>query len=45
MSQKFITMTEKESDRYDIIQDLINKKINGTDASKMIGVSVRQVKR
>ena len=45
MSQKLITMTEKESERYDIIQDLINKKINGTDASKMIGVTVRQVKR
>lgn len=45
MVQKLITMTEKESERYNIIQDLINKKINGTDASKMIGVTIRQVKR
>ncbi len=45
MVQKLITMTEKELIRYEIIKDLIDKKINGTDASKMIGISVRQTKR
>ena len=38
-------MSEKELSRYDIIKNLIDGKINGTDASKQIGVSVRQVKR
>ena len=45
MTQKLISMTEKELIRHSIIKDLINKKINGTDASKMIGITVRQVKR
>ena len=38
-------MTEKELSRYEIINNLINNKINGTDASKQVGVSVRQTKR
>lgn len=38
-------MTEKELSRYDVINDLIDNKINGTDASKQIGVSVRHIKR
>lgn len=45
MAQKLICMTEKESMRYDLIQSLIDGKINGTDASKQIGVCVRQIKR
>ena len=45
MPRKLISMTEKELTRHSIIKDLINKKINGTDASKMIGVTVRQIKR
>ena len=45
MEQKLIRMTEKELLRYDIIKDLISNKINGTDASKQIGVSVRHIKR
>ena len=45
MTQKLICMTEKELSRYNVISCLINKKINGTDASKQIGVSVRHVKR
>ncbi len=45
MAQKLITMSQKELSRYDIIKQLINGKINGTDASKQIGVSVRHVKR
>lgn len=38
-------MSEKELSRYDIIKQLIDGKINGTDASKQIGVSVGHVKR
>lgn len=42
---ELITMTIKESRRYNIIKELINKKINGTDASKQLGLSLRQIKR
>ena len=45
MAQKLITMSERELSRYDIIKQLLDGKINGTDASKQIGVSVRHVKR
>jgi len=45
MAQKLICMAERERSKYEIIQDLINGKINGTDASKQIGVTVRQIKR
>ncbi len=45
MAQKLICMAEKELSKYEIIKDLIAGKINGTDASKQIGVSVRHVKR
>ncbi|MEA3463998.1 MAG: hypothetical protein U9R14_02915 [Patescibacteria group bacterium] len=38
-------MSKKELSRYEIINDLIGGKINGTDASKQIGVSVRHIKR
>lgn len=45
MTQKLIIMTEKELAKYDIIKSLIDNKINGADASKQIGLSVRQTKR
>lgn len=45
MAQKLIIMTEKELARYDVIKSLIDGKIDGTDASKQIGLSVRQTKR
>lgn len=45
MNNELITMTQKEAKRYEVIKDLIAKKINGTDASKQLGLSVRQVKR
>lgn len=45
MEQKLLSMTEKELLRYDVIKDLIDNKINGTDASKQLGVSVRHIKR
>ena len=42
--EKLITMTQKELSRYEIIKMLLNKEINGTDAAKQIGVSVRQIR-
>jgi len=45
MTQELISMTTKELSRYDIIKTLIERKINGTDAAKQIGVSVRHIKR
>ncbi len=41
---KTITMTPKELSRYVIIKNLILGKINGTEVTKQIGLSVRQVK-
>lgn len=45
MAQNLIVMTEKEASRYEVIKKLIDGKINGTDASKLVCLSVRQVKR
>lgn len=45
MEQKLISMSKKELSRYDVIKDLIDDKINGTDASKQIGITVRHIKR
>lgn len=45
MGKELICMTKKELSNYDIINNLINGKINGTDASKQIGVSIRHIKR
>ena len=45
MKQQLITMTNKELSRYEVVQKLIRKKINGTEAAKQIDLSIRQVKR
>ncbi len=45
MTQKLITMTQKELFRSEIITNLINGIINGTDASKQLDLSVRQIQR
>ena len=45
MAEGLITMSKRELSRYDIIKQLIEGRINGTDASKQIGVSIRHVKR
>lgn len=44
MTQQTITMTQKELSKYEIIKNLIGGKINGTEAAKQIGLSVRQIK-
>lgn len=38
-------MSRKELDRYGIIGRLIEKDINGTEASKLLSLSKRQVRR
>ena len=45
MVQKLICMTEKELTRYDVINNLIAKKINGLDASKLLDLTIRQIGR
>lgn len=42
---QLLSLTMKEVARYGIIQKLINKDINGSEASKQLGLSVRQVRR
>ncbi len=42
---QLITMTNKEALRYEIIKDLLVKKIDGSEASKLLGLCLRQVKR
>jgi len=45
MTQRLVCMTEKELAKYDVICNLINKKINGIDASKQLGLTTRQIRR
>ena len=40
-----IVMTIKEADRYDIIKNLISRKLNGSQAAKQLNLSIRQIKR
>ena len=42
---QLITMTQKEARRYEIIKNLLVKKIDGTEAAKALNLSVRRVKR
>lgn len=41
----YITMSNKEIKRYDIIKRLINKNLNGSEAAELLDLSVRQTKR
>lgn len=45
MGTTFITMKDTELEAYGIINQLIEKQINGTIAAKLLGLSVRQTKR
>lgn len=44
-NKQLITMTSKEAKKYEIIKDLLSKKIDGTEATKLLGLSLRQTKR
>ena len=41
----YITMSQKEIKKYEIIKKLINKELNGTEASKILNLSTRQIRR
>jgi len=43
--KELITMTQLELLRYDVIKNLIANKINGTEASKQLNLSIRHIKR
>lgn len=42
---KYITMSQKEVKKYDIISKLINKEINGTMAAILLNLTTRQIRR
>jgi hypothetical protein len=42
---QLITMANKEAKRYEIINNLIAGKLDGSEAAKQLGLSVRQTKR
>lgn len=42
---QLITMTKNEVRRYEVIKDLLAKVIDGTEAAKLLNLSVRQIKR
>jgi hypothetical protein len=44
-ANQLITMTPREARRYEIIKDLLAKKIDGSEAAKLLSLSVRQTKR
>ena len=42
---KFVTMSNKECNRFSVMTKLIQKTINGTEAAELIDLSIRQTKR
>lgn len=44
MTRELFTLTMRELSRYEIIKRLLRKEINGTQAAKQLGLSVRQVR-
>ena len=42
---KLIAMSSKELSRTGIIRNLIDQRVNGTEATKQLGLSTRQVRR
>lgn len=45
MAQELIIMTPKELSRYGVIERLLNKEIDGTEAAKQLDLCKRQVRR
>lgn len=45
MAQELFIMSNKELSRYEVVKNLINGEINGTEAAKQIGICKRQVRR
>ncbi len=42
---KYITMSQKEVKKYDIIKRLINKEFNGSEAARLLSLTTRQIRR
>lgn len=42
---QYIIMSQKEVKKYDIIKKTINKEINSTEASKLLGLTARHIRR
>lgn len=42
---QLITMTKREAKRYEVVKNLLAKKIDGAEAAKQLNLSVRQTKR
>jgi hypothetical protein len=42
---KFITMSQKEIKKYDIIKKLINEELNGSEAAKLLNLTTRHIRR
>lgn len=45
MPMNYITMSQREIKRYDIIKRLLNKELNGSEAAELLDLSVRQIRR
>lgn len=45
MNKETISMTKEETERLHIINNLIEKRLNGTEAAKQLNLSLRQVRR
>lgn len=45
MSKETITMTKKEAERLTVINNLIQEKLNGTEAGKQLSLCPRQIRR
>jgi len=41
----YITMSPKEVKQYDIIKKVVNRELNGTEASALLGLTVRHIRR
>lgn len=42
---KYITMSQKEVKKYDIIKQLINKELNGSEAARLLNLTTRHIRR
>jgi len=45
MDDQIISMSKKEIKKYDIIKKIINQELNGTQASELLDITIRQVRR
>jgi len=41
----YITMSQKEVKKYDILKKLINNELNGSEAANLLNLTVRHIRR